>query len=386
MLYNVHHFVCHVCVLSHSTLYFFLLVCFINEFSNVKKKEISLSLYWKCQLFGWALASLYWVLIGMIGTAFSPFMAIILFIGDLIIYILPTHLFRLVSLKNKWQQWEPKKLLAVVIPSILIVGLIFMVLTIGKNFLVSSYFWQPYNETFSSFFRSSWLVTWMTGIRLAAIWILAYYLYHYAQAQLKATKESARLSLYVKNAQLENLKAQLNPHFFFNSLNSIKALVSENPEKARRAIELLSELLRTSLYCRNTSLISLREEVELINDYLELEKIRFEDRLQVNIEIPECVLPLMILPLSIQTLVENAIKHGISHAVKGGTIIISAVQNGAFLTIIVQNPGQLLEVEDVGLGLKNLKERLQLQYNGEAVFSIEMKDRKIVSSKLILPV
>jgi len=322
----------------------------------------------------------------MVGTEFSLPLAIVLFIGDLVIYILPTHLFRVISLKNKWEQWQPKKLLLVVLPSVLLIGCIFMFLTIGKNFLVKFYFHIPLNETFGSYFSSSWLVTWMTGIRLGAIWILAYYLYHYAQAELRATKESTRLSLIAKNAQLENLTAQLNPHFFFNSLNNIKALVTENPTHAKRAIDLLSELLRTSLYHRNTSLITLQEEIALINDYLELEKMRFEDRLQVKIEIAKSAWSVLILSLSVQTLVENAIKHGISNAVNGGTIYINAVQKETFLSIIVQNPGQLLKGEGDGLGLKNLRERLLLQYNGEAVFSIEEFDQKLISATLILPI
>lgn len=322
----------------------------------------------------------------MVGTEFSLPLAIVLFIGDLVIYILPTHLFRVISLKNKWEQWQPKKLLLVVLPSVLLIGCIFMFLTIGKNFLVKFYFHIPLNETFGSYFSSSWLVTWMTGIRLGAIWILAYYLYHYAQAELRATKESTRLSLIAKNAQLENLTAQLNPHFFFNSLNNIKALVTENPTHAKRAIDLLSELLRTSLYHRNTSLITLQEEIALINDYLELEKMRFEDRLQVKIEIAKSAWSVLILPLSVQTLVENAIKHGISNAVNGGTIYINAVQKETFLSIMVQNPGQLLKGEGDGLGLKNLRERLHLQYNGEAVFSIEELDQKLISATLILPI
>ena len=322
----------------------------------------------------------------MVGTEFSLPLAIVLFIGDLVIYILPTHLFRVISLKNKWEQWQPKKLLLVVLPSVLLLGCIFMFLTIGKNFLVKFYFHIPLNETFGSYFSSSWLVTWMTGIRLGAIWILAYYLYHYAQAELRATKESTRLSLIAKNAQLENLTAQLNPHFFFNSLNNIKALVTENPTHAKRAIDLLSELLRTSLYHRNTSLITLQEEIALINDYLELEKMRFEDRLQVKIEIAKSAWSVLILSLSVQTLVENAIKHGISNAVNGGTIYINAVQKETFLSIIVQNPGQLLKGEGDGLGLKNLRERLLLQYNGEAVFSIEEFDQKLISATLILPI
>jgi two-component system LytT family sensor kinase len=113
------------------------------------------------------------------------------------------------------------------------------------------------------------------------------------------------------DAQLKNLTAQLNPHFLFNSLNSIKALVVENPESARRAIDLLSDLLRTSLYGREDALISIKNELAMVKDYLELEKMRMEDRLEVDIEVDNELLAVQIPPLCIQTLVENSIKHGI---------------------------------------------------------------------------
>jgi sensor histidine kinase YesM len=358
----------------------------INVTANVKQKNHTSSLYWKCQLIGWSVASLYWLLMGMIGTEFSLPLAILLFVGDLAIYILPTHLFRIISLKNKWEQWQPRKLLRVVLPSIILVGLAFMVLTICKNFLSKFYFYPQFNETFSNYFRDAWLVTWMTGIRLAAIWILAYYLYHYAQAEMKATKESSRLALVAKSAQLENLTAQLNPHFFFNSLNNIKALVSENPTNARRAIDLLSELLRTSLYRTNTPLHTLQQEIDLLKDYLELEKMRFEERLQVIMNIPESLLTILVLPLSIQTLVENAIKHGISNEVKGGAIAINVEQKNPFIVIKVQNTGRLTEKGNGGLGLKNLKERLDLQYHGEAIFTVAEVEQDQVLATLILPI
>ena len=348
------------------------------------KKERNLSLYWKCQLIGWSTASLYWLLMGIVGTNFSFPLAILHFIGDLIIYILPSHLYRTISLKNHWDLLPPKRLLLIVLPLILVFGLILMLLTIGKNYLIAFYFYPNFNINFIDYFRPSWLVTWMMGIRLMAIWILAYYLYHYAQAELKANKESARLSLVAKNAQLENLTAQLNPHFFFNSLNNIKELVTENPSLAKRAIDLLSDLLRTSLYHRTAALITLQEEIHLVKDYLELEKIRFEERLLITIEVAEHALPIRLLPLCIQILVENAIKHGISTTEDGGNIAIKIEHKDSFIIILVQNSGSLKQSEGNGLGLKNLRERLHLHYNGKAIFTI-MEHDKIVSATLIVP-
>lgn len=345
-----------------------------------------LSLYWKCQLIGWSLASLYWTLMGIIGTDFSIRLAIIHFIGDLMIYILPTHLFRTLSLRNNWGLLHPKQLLPIVIPAIIVLGMVFMVLTISKNYLISSNLQPQWYGTFVSYFKSAWIVTWMTGIRLMSIWVLAYYAYHFAQAEIKANTENARLALVAKNAQLEQLRAQLNPHFFFNSLNNIKGLVIENPTDARRAIDLLSDLLRSSLYGGDATLIALEQEIDLIKDYLELEKMRFEDRLKWNIMVDEDVKGTLVLPLSLQTLVENAIKHGIAQRKDGGTVFITVGRENGNLRVTVRNEGNLKTEASSGLGLKNLKERLDLQFNGQAAFTLTALGDDIVLATLLMPI
>ena len=191
-----------------------------------------------------------------------------------------------------------------------------------------------------------------------SIWVLAYHLYHYSRLELQTVKENARLSIIVKEAQLNNLNAQLNPHFFFNSLNNIKFLVLENPHLARRAIDLLSELLRNSLNCNVEKLIFLSDEINLVRDYLELEKMRFEERLQIKIEANEEELTHLILPFSIQSLVENAVKHGIEKRKNGGFIEVKVKAENDSIKITVQNSGKLSkEMKDSGIGLKNLKER-----------------------------
>ena len=123
-------------------------------------------------------------------------------------------------------------------------------------------------------------------------------------------------------AELQLLKAQINPHFLFNSLNSIKSLVIENPNVARRAIDLLSDLLRSSLYEKDKDLIYIKNELSLVYDYIELEKMRFEERLQLKTNIDDEVINYKIPTLSIQLLVENAIKHNIVSKSKHLTIDI----------------------------------------------------------------
>lgn len=300
-------------------------------------------------------------------------------------YITLTHLFRNFSRRHRWHQLQPGKLLVRIIPAAIVLGAGFMILTIGKTYLVRYIFEPGFEGPFAEYFNTQWLVTFVTGIRLMAIWLLAYYLYHYAQREINATKESARLALIAKDAQLDNLSAQLNPHFFFNSLNNIKALVLEDPQAARRAIDLLSELLRTSLYKRDASFISLKDELELVDDYLELEKIRFEKRLQTEIRADDKLLQKQVLPLSIQTLVENAIKHGISMKKEGGLVSVNVSEENGFLITNVYNPGKLNDQHKKGLGLKNLAERLQLQFNGNASFELRSPEDNLIIATIRIP-
>jgi hypothetical protein len=201
------------------------------------KSGITLSLYWKCQLIGWSVASLYWGYVGFIGTNFSFTLAVIHFIGDLGIYILPTHLFRNFSVKQQWHKLRPEKLLPRIIPAIAVLGLAFMILTISKTYVMRWWFEPHFSESYHPYLNQFNVTTFVTGIRLMSIWVLAYYLYHYAQREINATKESARLALVAKDAQLNQLTAQLNPHFFFNSLNNIKALVDARSERSHSLYE-----------------------------------------------------------------------------------------------------------------------------------------------------
>lgn len=343
-------------------------------------------MYWKCQLLFWGLTSLYWAYNGFTGTSFSWVLAIIHFVADLLIYISVSHGYRIISKKNNWHTLNVQQVLIRIVPAIIILGFAFMVLTITKNYLIRYSFQPGYSELFSQHFNRFGLTTFVTGCRLMAIWILAYYGYHFTQREITVIKENARLAYAAKEAAFNNLSAQLNPHFFFNSLNSIKALVLENPYAARRAIDLLSDLLRTALDTKDSKLISLKEEIVLTKDYLELESIRFEDRLKTIIDVDDSLSNILILPLSIQVLVENAIKHGIAQRKEGGAIQIKIEKKDSFLYISIQNPGNLGAIKPNGVGLRNLTERLQLQYNGRAIFKISQEPHEMVLATLIIPV
>src|SRR5262249_19557087 len=151
-------------------------------------------------------------------------------------------------------------------------------------------------------------------------------------------------------------------------------------------IDLLSELLRNSLYSKEDLLIPLSREIELINDYLELEKIRFEHRLTYTIEMDDQLQFKMLLPLSVQTLVENAIKHGIAKCSRGGVVAIRIEKATGVIKISVENPGNLINGnERGGLGLKNLKDRLALHYGEKGTLKISQLDHETVSAIITIP-
>jgi hypothetical protein len=349
------------------------------------KKHQSLSLYWKCQLFGWSVAALYWVYIGLTGPHFNLLLGMLHFVTDVAMYITITHLYRNFALSRYWQNLDLNALIRRIIPAAIVLGLAYTLVTIIKTYLFRVWFAPGFSQPFLLFAQQNKVPVFIAGIRLMSIWLLAYHMYQYAQREINITKENSRLAIITREAQLNNLSAQLNPHFLFNSLNNIKALVMEDPLAARRAIDLLSDILRTSLYSGGQLLSSVKNEIDLVKDYLELEKLRFEERLQFTIKADNELLNAFILRLSVQTLVENGIKHGISQQKEGGLICICVEKLPNSIQISVQNPGKLEEKNGSGVGLKNLRERLDLQYKGRAEFAISDHLDNIVLATIIIP-
>lgn len=350
------------------------------------KSQSNLSLYWRCQIIGWAVVALYYEYVAYTGTDdFSMPLALLHFFTDALICIIITHSFREVSKRYSWQELSFQNLLVRLVPSCLLLGFLYMIFTLTKLYVVHSSFRPDFVQTFSAFYREYNVMMFIGGFRLMSIWLLAYYLFHYAQQKIKIIQENAKLLLIAKEAQLSNLSAQLNPHFLFNSLNSIKSLVVESPNESRRAVDLLSDLLRKSLYERDAMLISINDELAAVTDYLELEKLRFEERLQFVIDVPEHLRSFLIIPFSIQTLVENALKHGVNNQSEGGTICIKIGHENSFLCVSVQSPGTLKDNSLThGLGLRNLQERLGLQFHGKASFNItEQKDKTVLATLMI---
>lgn len=178
----------------------------------------------------------------------------------------------------------------------------------------------------------------------------------------EAEKQVLESQVLARDAEVRALRAQLNPHFLFNSLNSINALVGRDPEGARRMCEGLGDFLRQTLALAGRESVPLGEEVKLVERYLAIEQVRFGERLSRDIQVEREIASFPVPPLLLQPLVENAVKHGISERVEGGTIEIRAVAYGDGVRITVENPfdEDAVTLRGEGVGLENVRQRLRV--------------------------
>ncbi len=217
-------------------------------------------------------------------------------------------------------------------------------------------------------------------------WAAIYFGYRLQQMLKTAQLDRLRLDAAVKESELKALRSQVNPHFLFNSLNTIRALIEEDRLKAREGITRLAELFRASLRSSQVDTVSLRAELQTVNAYLALEKLRFEDRLQIQMEVDPKAMEMTIPPFVLQTLIENAFKHGIYPQSAGGVIscVIQAAPNG--MQVLVTNPGQLPSEEKYReSGIANARARLKLIYGENATLEMVQEEPRVVEVKMFLP-
>lgn len=220
-------------------------------------------------------------------------------------------------------------------------------------------------------------------------WSSIYFAYQYLQRTREVEIEKWKLSASVKDAELSALKAQINPHFIFNSLNNIRSLVIEDYERARDSITHLSDLLRFSIQFDQYERVSLDKELAVVKDYLNLEAIQLEERLKYDFRIDKSTKEFQVPPMIVQTLVENAIKHSINELPNGGEIIIETKLDVDFLYIYVKNTGQLkvnrMPGHRRGIGINNSKERLRLLYGQKSSLVVENMNEKMVCATVKIP-
>jgi Histidine kinase len=219
-------------------------------------------------------------------------------------------------------------------------------------------------------------------------WLCLYFFYHLFERLNRSEIERFQLMSSVKEAELRALKSQVNPHFIFNSLNSLRALIDEDPARARMAVTQLANLLRYSLQSGQLETVPFEDELDVVNDYLALEQVRHEERLRLRMDIGPDVYRLPIPPMLLQTLVENAVKYGISTRAEGGEIAIIARNEGGTLRIQVTNPGEVAQQgrgSSTGVGLHNAAERLRLIFGDKATLKLSPGLPAHVVAEAVIP-
>lgn len=338
-------------------------------------------LYWTLQITGW----LSYILLQIVFYNFSnesgiPLRRIFFFTVEGTICLGVTQAFRYYVNQWKWLNLSVPKMMTRVLPTITVLGVVIYFLRVPFSILfnivtVQRVAFDPRQIIIGSSFY----------IIILFVWSLFYFTYHYIARYNKSLKYEASMI----EIELNNLKNQLNPHFIFNALNSIRALVDENPGKSKQAINHLSNILRNSLTFEKKGLTKFDDELKIVKDYLSLESIRFEERLKTELDIHPGSSKFLVPPFMIQTLVENGIKHGISRLTEGGTIHVKTLVDKNRLKIQIRNSGHLLngtrKGKFGGTGIKNTTQRLKLLYGDDASFKIVNENNNFVLTEIIIP-
>jgi sensor histidine kinase YesM len=345
-------------------------------------KIASIPRYWLFQLFGWGAFALINIFFAIIFDQITGRMVfrILFFIeaGFLFSHLMRETIHRsAILLKNLQQQ----------VISFVFLTIIFAVLVS----LMQTPFEQVcglrvQNSTEKASFHRLFFSNFASAASLLFMWNSIYFMYHYVMKSRKQQMDTLQLEALVKELELKTIKAHINPHFIFNSLNSIRALIDENPQRAREAVTELSNILRSSLKAEKGETVSFKEELKIVKDYLALENMRFEDRLQVEYNVDDNTLNQQVPPMMLQTLVENAIKHGISQQIRGGLVKIISVIKGNYHELLVQNTGYLNggSIHN-GFGLSSTQNRLSLLYGNKARFEIKQLSEQLVEAKVLIP-
>ena len=337
-----------------------------------------LRLYWTLQIGGWLLYAVVQIVGSVIAFGGTRSGGVFFLFFEALLCLLLTHLARVLLIPGKWLKIGVPQLIVRVLSMSLLLGLILYFLRMPISFMLGIYdgeeLLDPGRILVLSFFFAI----------IFFLWYVLYFTYHYFDQYNKSLKYEASMV----QIELNNLKSQLNPHFIFNALNSIRALVDENPLKCKQAINQLSNILRNSLASDKKGLTKFDDELKIVKDYLGLEHIRFEERLKTEFDIHPESYRFYVPPLMIQTLVENGIKHGVSKLTAGGTIQVKTLVENDRLKIRIRNSGHLINGEKtgrLGLGLKNTIQRLKLIYGDDASFHIVNENDNFVLTEVIIP-
>jgi sensor histidine kinase YesM len=346
--------------------------------------------YWTLQLAGWGLY-FYWQSSGEVIFAGAPWSkAGAMWGGICAAGIGLTHTLRWFARRQAWLELPPLALLIRVLTGLLLVAMTSSLIAMALSWML---YGTPVVPILGAFYRKLRFVNqlrnqFIGSLLIYAIWVAVYFGITIQRRRHRAELRQVQLAEALQAAELSLLKAQLNPHFLFNALNGVRALIAGDPAKAQDAVTRLARTLRYTLASGEESLVTMARELEMVDDYLALESLRLAERLTVVREIAPVATMVRIPAMLMQTLVENAIKHGIAPLKQGGTLRITAHVAAAELVVAVVNPcpeGAAMQLGSDNVGLKNLSERLRLLFGPAAWLRLDLSGPGLAIAEVRLP-
>jgi len=348
--------------------------------------------YWLCQLGGWVSYGLVQVYAAILTLEVSWERIVVEVLVLHAAGLGLTHLLRDYVRRNRWSTLPLPRLvwrivlagLALAIP----LGLVTNFMAVGdmhdSTVDLANYTATGWARPMTLLRVSLQVVNWAT---VFTGWLIIYFFAVRSREQRFAALRQSELARALQLAELRLLKSQLNPHFLFNALNTVRSLIAYDPSRAQDAVTRLASTLRYTLNSSQDELVTLAQELEIVNDYLELESMRFDERLSVELDIPPSVRGARIPVMLLQTVVENAIKHGIAELSSGGLLQIRAALQHDAVVINVSNPKPPTQSGSAqeGVGLKNSAERLRLLFGSRGSLELDLTDANVATTRIRVP-
>lgn len=346
-------------------------------------------LYWACQIGGWGVytGSKIWTALFYLHLPWLPTITAALILHGAAFGL--THALRGYVRRRKWQMLPRGRLVSRIVLAGVLLGVPFGIAT---NLTPLAVLQDPgIVEDGSGLSAGPGIVLLLNVINWAFLFMMWLALYfgvlavrQFRSAELRESELARALQL----AELRLLKSQLNPHFLFNALNTVRSLIAHDPARAQDAVTRLANTLRYTLSSAQEELVSLAQELEIVQDYLDLESLRLEDRLRIDCEVSVEARAVRIPVMLLQTVVENAIKHGIAELPSGGVLRIHGELCDGTLVLEVENPRPLaprLEASE-GIGLRNAAERLRLLFGERASLDVDLSRPDMATTKVRIPI
>jgi LytS/YehU family sensor histidine kinase len=342
--------------------------------------------YWLCQLLGWGIYSglnVYLLVTILHAPALGSARDILLLSG---LGLLLTHALRAVATRHKWSDMRiPALVLRTLVAGVLIGTVIGALSLLTPTAALQT-------SDVAGMHRGHALAVAIQCINSTALiltWEVLYFGALIVRARQGALLRQSELTRALQLAELRALKSQINPHFLFNALNTVRSLIAEDPIRAQEAVTRLAGTLRYALSASHSECVTLEREMATVDDYLTLESLRFEDRLRVERYIAPEALGWSVPVMLVQTLVENAIKHGVAARAECGIVEIRAGLNAGKLAIEVRNPRANKPTSATtaapGIGLQNARERLDLMFGGNADLQLDLSDPDVAVARVTVP-